>query len=45
MEVTAQAVLSTDRRSVKVSLQPVVNTAFQDRPIKVVSPVFPGFGR
>jgi hypothetical protein len=42
VDVTAQAVLSADRRSVRVSLTPVVNTALADKPVQVVSPVFPG---
>ena len=41
LEMTAQAVLSADRRSVRVSLTPVVCTA-SSKPVQVVSPVFPG---
>ncbi|MFO0844433.1 MAG: vWA domain-containing protein [Gemmataceae bacterium] len=41
MELTAQAVLSADRRSVRVSVAPVVNT-LTDGPARVVSPVIPG---
>jgi hypothetical protein len=42
VDVTAQAVLSADRRSVRVSLTPVFNTASSSKPVQVVSPIFPG---
>jgi tetratricopeptide (TPR) repeat protein len=42
VEVTAQAVLSADRRSVRLSLNPVYNTAQTTGPVRVVNPVFPG---
>jgi tetratricopeptide (TPR) repeat protein len=42
VDVTAQAVLSADRRSVTVSLKPVFNVAASDKPVQVNSPVFPG---
>jgi hypothetical protein len=42
VDVTAQAVLSADRRSVRISLSPVSNTATSSKPAQVVSPVFPG---
>ncbi len=41
MDVTAQAVLSADRRTLRVSLSPVFNTASSGPP-KVVNPVIPG---
>ena len=42
VEMTAQAVLSADRRSVRVSVTPVFNTATATKPVQVVSPIFPG---
>ena len=42
VDVTAQAVLSADRRSVRLSITPVFNTAQSSKPVQVVSPVFPG---
>ena len=42
VDVTAQAVLSADRRSVRLSVKPVFNTAGRDKPVKVNSPVVPG---
>ena len=42
VDVTAQAVLSADRRSIRVSLTPVSSTATSSKPVQVVSPVFPG---
>jgi tetratricopeptide (TPR) repeat protein len=42
VDVTAQAVLSADRRSVRVSLSPVTTTATSSKPVQVISPVFPG---
>jgi hypothetical protein len=44
VDVTAQAVLSADRRSVRVSMQPVFNTMDASKPVKVTSPVVPGAG-
>jgi len=44
MDVTAQAVLSADRRSVRLSVKPVFNTA-ADAPVKVTSGAFPGADR
>jgi hypothetical protein len=41
VELTAQAVLSADRRSIRLSVTPVVNT-LSSKPVQVVSPVFPG---
>ena len=41
MEVTGQAVLSADRRSMRVSMTPVFNTATDAKPI-VASPGIPG---
>jgi len=42
VDVTAQAVLSADRRSVRVSLTPVGGKETSSKPVQVVSPVFPG---
>ena len=42
LEVTSQAVLSADRRSVRVSVQPVFGTPPTGKPAQVVSPIFPG---
>jgi hypothetical protein len=47
LEVTAQTVLSADRRSVRLSLSPVYNTydTAPAGPVKLNNPVFPGSGR
>jgi len=47
LDVTAQAVLSADRRSVRLSVKPVFPTAAGMRagPVQVASPVFPGAPR
>jgi len=42
VDVTAQAVLSADRQSIRLSLTPVFNTNTSSKPVQVVSPVFPG---
>jgi hypothetical protein len=42
LEVTAQAVVTADQRSVRLSLAPVYNTAQASGPVRVVNPVFPG---
>ena len=42
LEVTSQAVLSADRRSIRVSVQPVFGTPLTDKPAQVISPIFPG---
>src|SRR5262249_20400371 len=42
MDVTTQAVLSADRRSVRISATPVFNTLNVKADVRVVSPVFPG---
>ncbi len=42
VDVTAQAVLSADRRSIRLSLTPVAGTATSTKPVRVDSPVFPG---
>jgi hypothetical protein len=42
VDVTAQAVVSADRRSATVWLKPVFNTVTSDKPVQVVSPIFPG---
>jgi hypothetical protein len=44
-EVTAQTVLSADRRSVRLSLTPVLAVAPGKAPAQVVSPIFPGAPR
>jgi len=47
LDLTAQAIVSADRRSVRVTVQPVFNTAATDRPITapvVTNPVLPGSG-
>ncbi|MFO0881136.1 MAG: hypothetical protein U0840_27750 [Gemmataceae bacterium] len=41
VDLTAETVLSADRRSVRLSVKPVINTV-SDKPVKVVSPIFPG---
>jgi tetratricopeptide (TPR) repeat protein len=43
-DVTAQAVLSADRRSVHVNVKPVFNTLTDSKPVKVLNPVIPGAG-
>ncbi|MFQ3594125.1 MAG: hypothetical protein SNJ82_13175, partial [Gemmataceae bacterium] len=43
-DVTAQAVLSADRRSVHVNVKPVFNTLTDNTPVKVINPVIPGAG-
>jgi len=45
LEVTAQATLSADRRSVRVSMQPVFTNGLANKPAQVISPVFPGAAR
>jgi hypothetical protein len=44
LDVTAQAVISADRRSVRLSVTPVFNTVtgVVGTPVQVVNPVFPG---
>ena len=42
LEVTSQAVLSADRRSIRLSVQPVFGTPLTDKPAQVISPIFPG---
>jgi len=41
VDMTAQAVLSADRQSVRLSLKPVFNT-MKTGPVKVNSPIVPG---
>jgi hypothetical protein len=41
VELTSQAILSADRRSVRVSVSPVMNTV-TSKPAQVITPVFPG---
>ncbi len=41
VELTAQAVLSADRQSVRLSVSPVVNTV-TNRPVRVMNPIIPG---
>jgi hypothetical protein len=42
LDVTAQAVLSADRQSVRLSVSPVFTAGAGNRPVTIVSPVVPG---
>ena len=45
LELTAQAVLTADRRSLRLDISTVNNPAAATRPPRVISPIFPGAGK